>query len=443
MFEHLGEQIHAAIRGLRGQGRVSDINIATTLKDIRRALVAADVEYKLAKELTDKVKAQALGEQIKLAVSPGQHFTKLMAEALTELMGSQESALSLQQKPSVILVAGLQGSGKTTFCAKLALRLKKQGLRTAMVACDVHRPAAIQQLETLGKRIEVPVHQLEGSKEPLKVAKAGMAAAQAAGTSVIIVDTAGRLAIDTEMMSELRALKSTTRPEETLFVLDAMMGQDAVKTATAFQKEVDFEGIVLTKLDADSRGGAALSVKALTGKPIKFSSQGEDLESLDIFYPDRMAKRILGMGDVLSLVEKAQAQFDEKEARALNKKIQKNNFDLNDFLKQLQRIRKMGNVKDLIGMLPGMKQKLSLLDPNEDMLKGPEVMIQSMTPYERKHPDIIKKSRKIRIAQGSGTEASEVTALLKRYEMLRKIMKKAQSGNTQALQHMMQGQPFK
>ena len=437
MFDNLGQQIQTAIRNLRGEGRLSDINIARTVKDIRRALVAADVHYKLAKEVTDKLRDQVMGEKVKLAVSPEQYFTKLMADSLTKLMGSKQTSLSLKKKPSVLLVVGLQGTGKTTFSAKLSLYLKKQGQKTALVACDMYRPAAIEQLQTLGKQIGVEVYTKPESKDVLSVARAGISAAKTAGASVIIVDTAGRLAVDELMMKELRSLKADIQPEETIFVLDAMMGQDAVETAQAFQREADFEGIAITKLDGDTRGGAALSVTAATGKPIKFSSQGEDLASLDIFHPDRMAERILGMGDVLSFVEKAQEQFDQKEAQLLNKKIQRNTFDLNDFLKQLRRVRKMGKLKDLAAMLPGIGKKIDQVEADEKALDRPEVIIQSMTPYERRHPHIIKHTRKLRVAKGSGSEISEVNALLKRYEFMRKMLKKVSTGDTRVLQSML------
>ena len=440
MFDNLGDQINQAIRNLSGQSRISDINIARVLKDIRRALVAADVNYKLAKEVTEEIKTQALNEKVKLDVSPGQYFTKLTADALAQLMGSTQVSLSLQQKPSILLIAGLQGAGKTTFCAKLALYLKKKGLSTALVACDLYRPSAVEQLQTLGTQIDVPVHSLEGSKDALQVAQTSCAAAQKAGASVIIVDTAGRLAIDDLMMKELHSLQSTLKPENTILVLDAMMGQDAVRTAERFQSEVDLSGLVLTKLDGDTRGGAALSVRAVTGKPIFFSSQGEHLETLDLFYPDRMARRILGMGDVLSFVEKAEEQFNQEEAREIAQKIAKNTFNLDDFLKQLRRVRKMGKAKDLVSMLPGMSKKLSMLDEDTDLLKKPEVIIQSMTPYERQNPHVIKNTRKVRIAKGSGNNVHEVNSLLKRYDMMRKMMKKASTGDTRMINSMLQQQ---
>ena len=439
MFENLGQQIQTAIRGLRGEGHLSDINVSRAVKEIRRALVSADVHYKLAKEVTDHLKAQVMGEKVKLSVSPGQYFTKLMAEALTELMGSRETTLSLKKKPSVLLVVGLQGTGKTTFSAKLALYLKKQGHRTSLIACDVYRPAAVEQLQTLGKQIDVEVYTTPESKDVIEVAKLGVSSAKKDGSSVIILDTAGRLTVDRPMMEELRSLKIAVQPEETIFVLDAMMGQDAVETAEAFQKEVNFEGVAITKLDGDTRGGAVLSVKATTGKPIKFSSEGEELSSLNVFYPNRMAQRILGMGDVLSFVEKAQEQLDQQEARQLAKKIQRNTFDLNDFLNQIRRIRKMGKLKDLAAMLPGIGQKIKQLDIDDQVMKRPEVIIQSMTPYERQNPYVIKNTRKLRIAKGSGSSVSEVSMLLKRYELMRKMMKKASTGDTRALQSMLEG----
>ena len=435
MFSKLGDQINQAIRTLSGQQRVSDINIARALKDIRRALVTADVSYRLAKELTEGIKERALNERVKWSVSPAQYFTKITADALSELMGAEKTELTLRKKPSILLIAGLQGAGKTTFSAKLALYFKKKGHATALIACDVYRPSAVEQLKTLGEQIEVPVYDLEGSKDPIEVARSAEETARKKGASLIIVDTAGRLAIDQQMMNELKALQTTLKPEETLLVLDAMMGQTAVETAQTFQREVDFSGIALTKLDGDTRGGAALSVKATTGKPILFSSEGETLDALDLFHPDRMARRILGMGDMLSLVEKAQMQFDEKEDQEMAKKLAKNTFDLNDFLKQLKRIRKMGKAKDLLSMIPGVNKKLDLLD-DKDILKKPEVIIQSMTPYERKNPHIIKNTRKVRIAKGSGNTINEVNNLLKRYDLMRKMMKKATTSNPRTLKSM-------
>ncbi len=439
MFDNLSEQLHAAIKGLRGQSSISDINIAAALKNIRRALVSADVNYKLAKDVTDKIKAQALGQKIKLEVSPGQYFTKLTADALAELMGGTEVELSLTQKPSILLIAGLQGAGKTTFCAKLALYLKKQGKQVALVACDVQRPAAIEQLQTLGARIQVPVHAFPDNKNPQEVAETGIAQAKTAGSSVIIVDTAGRLAVDEQMMAELRTLKVAVQPEETLFIVDAMMGQDAVQTAQAFQTKVGFDGIVLSKLDGDTRGGAALSVRAVTQKPIHFTSQGEDLATLERFYPDRMAKRILGMGDVLSFVEKAQEQFDEETARKIAKKIRQNTFDMNDFLAQLKSIRKMGKIKDIVGMIPGMGDKMKQISEDDKSLFLPEYIIQSMTHYERKNPDVIKQSRKLRIAKGSGNSLLDINAFLKRYHTMQKMMKKTQNKGLPALKSMIEG----
>ena len=437
MFDKLGDQLSQAISTLSGQHRISDINIARALKDIRRALVSADVNYKLAKEVTEQIKQQTLNEQIKLSVSPAQYFTKLTADALSELMGTEKTELSLKKKPSILLVAGLQGAGKTTFSAKLALYLKKKGHSTALIACDVYRPNAVEQLQILGQQINVPVYSTEGSKDPIEVARTAQKTAREKGASVIIIDTAGRLAIDQKMMEELKSLQTALVPENTLLVLDAMMGQDAVQTAQTFQAEIDFNGVVLTKLDGDTRGGAALSIKAATGKPILFSSQGEQLDALDLFYPDRMARRILGMGDVLSLVEKAQEHFEEKEAQQIAKKFAKNTFDFNDFLKQLQRIRKMGKTKDLIGLLPGMSKKLNMLD-DEDMLKKPEVIIQSMTPYERKNPHMIKNTRKIRIAEGSGNTINEVNNLLRRYDLMRKMMRKAATGDPKMLKSLIE-----
>ena len=440
MFENLQTHLNKAIKNLRGSGQVSDINIAQTLKEIRRALVAADVNYKIAKDVTDKMQAKAIGQKINLAVSPGQYFTKIAADELTTLMGSHHQELVLNaQGASTILVAGLQGAGKTTFCAKLARHLKKQGLRLALISCDIHRPAAVEQLKVLGQQIHVPVYAPIDFKDAVKSAKQAIKEAQQASAKVIIVDTAGRLSIDEEMMRELLDIKEAVRPQETLFVLDAMTGQDAVQTAQIFNERINFDGVVLSKLDGDARGGAALSVRASTSKPIKFISAGEGLEALDVFHPERMAQRILGMGDVLSLVEKAQHAFDEKEAQSLVKKLRKNTFDLNDFLSQLQKVRNMGKLKDLAAMIPGMSKQMQALEDDEHMLRQPEIIIQSMTPVERSQPEIIKASRRQRIAKGSGTTLAEVNMLLKRYEMAKKVMRKASQGNaTQMLQQLQQ-----
>ena len=427
MFEQLSESIQHAIRGIRGTDRVSDINIASALKEIRRALVAADVDYKLAKGLTEEIKQQAIGEHIKLSVSPGQYFTKLTLEALTRLMGQEAVPLSTSARPSIVLVTGLQGSGKTTFCAKLALRLKKQGLQTALVACDLYRPAAIEQLRVLGERIGITVYADTENKDTVAVARSAVAKATADRATAIVVDTAGRLAIDEQMMEELSLLKQALRPKETLYVLDSMMGQDAVNTASTFIKRIDFDGVALTKLDGDTRGGCALSVRASTERPIKFISTGEDLDSLDVFHPERMAQRILGMGDVLSLVEKAQEQFDKKESDRLARKLKRNTFDLEDFLNQIQRLKKMGKFKDLVGMIPGMGKQVAALD-EKDAFKQPEAIILSMTPEERRNPQLIKQSRKLRISKGSGTGISEINHLLKGYDVMRKVMRKAGKG---------------
>ena len=442
MFENLQAHLNDAIKHLRGAGQVSDINIAQTLKEIRRALVAADVNYKIAKEVTDKIKEKAIGQKINLSVSPGQYFTKITAAELTTLMGEHHQELSLStQETSVILVTGLQGSGKTTFCAKLARHLKTKGLRLALIGCDIHRPAAVEQLKVLGDQIQVPVYAPIDFKDAVKSARHALQEARQASAKVVIVDTAGRLSVDEEMMKELLSIKEAVRPHETLFVLDAMTGQDAVETARVFNERIDFDGVVLSKLDGDAKGGAALSVKASTSKPIKFISTGESLDTLDIFHPERMAQRILGMGDVLSLVEKAQQQFDEKEAQKLVKKLRKNTFDLNDFLSQLQKVRKMGKIKDLVAMIPGMSKQMEAIEEDEDLLRQPEIIIHSMTPNERTHPDIIKASRRQRIAKGSGTTITEVNMLLKKYEMARKMMRKASQGAApQMLQQMLQQQ---
>ena len=424
MFESLQEKLNKAIRTLKGKDRITDINVAATAKEVRRALMDADVNFKVAKDITDKIKDQALDQKILIAVDPGQMFVKIVHQELTELMGGQAQAINTKGDPAVILIAGLQGSGKTTFSGKLAMMLKKQGRQVLLVACDVYRPAAIDQLQILGTQVGVEVYAEKDNNNAVSIAANGLAHAKKTGKKIVIVDTAGRLAVDEVMMQEVADIKTTTKPSEILFVVDSMTGQDAVNTAKAFNDRLDFDGVVLTKLDGDSRGGAAISVKSVVNKPIKFISTGEKMEALDVFYPDRMASRILGMGDVLSLVERAQQSFDEDEARRLSAKMRKNQFDLNDFLGQLQQIKKMGNLKDLVGMIPGMGSAAKDLELDNDTFKPVEAMIHSMTPKEREKPEIIEIGRKKRIAMGSGTTVQEVNNLLKQFDEMRKMMKK-------------------
>ncbi len=423
MFENLSERLDAAFKQLKGEGRINEINVAETIKDIRRALVEADVNYKIAKEFTDRVKKKALGSEVLTAVSPGQLMVKIVRDELAELMGGTEATLNLDGNPSVILIAGLQGSGKTTFSGKLAHYLKKnKKLRPLLVAGDVYRPAAIDQLKVLGSQIEVPVYAEPETKDVVGIAQRALAEAKANGNRVVIVDTAGRLAIDEGMMQEVAALKAALMPQEILFVVDSMTGQDAVNTAAAFNERLDFTGVVLTKLDGDTRGGAALSIKYTVDKPIKFVSRGEKMDTLDVFYPDRMAQRILGMGDITSLVERAQAEFDEAQSKKLEKKIRANKFDFEDFKTQLAQIKKMGNIKDLLAMIPGVGKAIKDLDISDDAFKGIESMINSMTPYERANPDKIDSARRRRIAQGSGRDISEVNAFMKQFEQMRQMM---------------------
>ena len=430
MFENLSERLERSFKILKGEGKITDINIAETLKDIRRALLDADVSYKVAKDFCERVKAKALGSDVLTAVKPQQMMVKIVHDELADFMGSDEQDINIKGSPAVVLVAGLNGSGKTTFSAKLANYIKsRKGMKVMLAACDTFRPAAIEQLKTLGEKINVPVYAEEGETDPLKVAEHAIAAAKKEGYSVVIVDTAGRLAVDQELMDEISAMKDVCKPTETLFVVDAMTGQDAVATAKAFNDRLDFDGVVLTKMDGDTRGGAALSIKAVVGKPIKFISSGEKVETLDIFYPKRIADRILGMGDVVSLVEKAQEQFDEKEARELKKKLAKDQFTLEDFYKQIQQVKKMGNVKDLASMIPGMDKALKDVDIPDDAFKQTEAIILSMTPYEKQHPEIINGSRRRRIADGSGTSLQEVNKLLKQFEGTRKLMKSAVTGD--------------
>ena len=430
MFENLSDRLERSFKILKGEGKISEINIAETLKEIRRALLDADVSYKVAKEFCDKVKQKAIGANVLTAVKPQQMMVKIVHDELAEFMGSEHSEINLKGSPSVVLVAGLNGSGKTTFSGKLALHLKsKKGRKVLLAACDTFRPAAIDQLKTLGEQVGVPVYSEEGEKDPVKVARAAVAKARTDGYNVVIVDTAGRLVVDQELMDEIRLLHSSLNPDETLFVVDAMTGQDAVESALAFNEAINYDGVVLTKMDGDTRGGAALSIKAVTGKPIKFVSTGEKMEALDIFYPARVADRILGMGDVVSLVEKAQEQFDEKQARELHKKIARNQFTLNDFYDQLKQVQKMGDVKDLAGMLPGMSKALKDVDIPEDAFKPTEAIIQSMTPYEKEHPECLNGSRRQRIARGSGTSLADVNKLIKQFEQTRKMMKMAMDGS--------------
>ena len=424
MFENLSDKLNKAVKTLKGQGRISDINIATTIKEVRRALMDADVNYKVAKDVTDRVREKAIDRKVMIAVEPGQLFVKIIQEELTDLMGGQVQSVNLKGSPGVVLIAGLQGSGKTTFSGKFASYLKKQGRQVLLVACDIYRPAAITQLQVLGEQIGVDVYAEPESKNAVDIARNALAFAKTKGKNIVIVDTAGRLAVDEVMMEEVENIKKAINPSEILFVVDSMTGQDAVNTAKTFNERLDFDGVVLTKLDGDSRGGAALSIKAVVNKPIKFISTGEKMEALDIFYPDRMASRILGMGDVISLVERAQQAFDEDEAKRLNKKMRENKFDLNDFLTQLEQIKKMGNIKDLMGMIPGVGSQIKDIDISNDSFKPIEAIIRSMTPKEREKPDIIDGSRKKRIATGSGTEILQVNNLLKQFDQMRSMMKK-------------------
>ncbi len=433
MFENLSERLEKSFKILKGQGRISEINIAETLKDVRRALLDADVNYKIAKIFTDTVKEKALGENVLNAVNPGQMMIKIVHDELVELMGGQSTDVNLKGNPTVVLIAGLQGSGKTTFAGKLANHLKSKKQRhPLLVACDVYRPAAIEQLKILGEQINVPVYSEEGSKDPVKIAKNAVKQAKKDGQNLVIVDTAGRLAIDEEMMNEIAAINKAIDPHETLFVVDSMTGQDAVNTAKEFNDRLDFDGVVLTKLDGDTRGGAALSIRSVVNKPIKFIGSGEKLDAIDVFHPDRMADRILGMGDVVSLVEKAQEQYNQEEARKLSKKIAKNQFDFNDFLAQIGQIKKMGNIKDLVGMIPGMGKMMKNMDVDDDAFKGIEAIIQSMTPTERENPKLMNGSRRKRIAMGSGNNIQEVNRLIKQFNETKKMMKMMKDGKGMA-----------
>lgn len=428
MFETLSHHLARAIKSLKGQGRITELNIAATVKEIRRALIQADVHYKVAKQITDAIKAQALGREVLAAVSPGQLFTKIVSEELTALMGSEKASLTLVGRPAIILIAGLQGAGKTTLSAKLAAYLKKQNKSVLLAACDIYRPAAIDQLQILGEQIGVAVYAEPSNKNALQIAQRTIERARSLQQQVVIIDTAGRQAMDKVMMQELTDLKQALQPSETLFVVDAMAGQDAVNTAQAFNEQLGLDGVVLTKLDGDSRGGAALSIRTVVDKPIKFMGTGEKLDDLDVFYPDRMAKRILGMGDVVSLVERAAQVYDEQEAQRLSQKLRKNQFSLNDFLVQMQQIKQMGNLKDLMAMIPGMGKVAQNAPLGEDTFKLFETIIASMTPQERTYPELLNQSRRERIAKGSGTPRQEVNRLLKQFDTMRQMMKKPQPG---------------
>ena len=441
MFESLTERLERSFKILKGEGKITEINVAETVKDIRRALLDADVSFKVAKEFCDKVKDKAIGQNVLTAVKPQQMMVKIVHDELADFMGSGASDINIKGNPGIVLVAGLNGSGKTTFCAKLANYLKsKKGQKVLLAACDTFRPAAVEQLKVLASQIDVPVYAEEEAKDPVKVARNAIAKAKQEGYSVLIVDTAGRLAVDDELMDQISALHQAVKPTETLFVVDAMTGQDAVETARIFNDRLDFDGVVLTKMDGDSRGGAALSIKAVVGKPIKFVSTGEKLEALDVFHPDRTADRILGMGDVVTLVEKAQEQFDEKQARELKKKFAKDQFTLMDFYNQIQQIKKMGNIKDVASMLPGVGSALKDVDiDNKKAFGSVEAIIMSMTPAERANASIINGSRRKRIADGSGTSVAEVNRLLKQFETTRKVMHNAATGNLMQKMRAMQG----
>lgn len=424
MFESLQDRLEGAFKTIKGKGRITEINIATSVKEIRRALVDADVNYKIAKDFTDKVKDEAIGEKVLTAVSPGQVMVKIVQDELTELMGGTAADFDIQGSPAVVLMAGLQGSGKTTFSAKLANFLKsKRSKKPLLVACDVYRPAAIEQLKVLGEQINVEVYADLENKDPVDIAKKAMAHARTNGHNVVVIDTAGRLAIDEKLMNEISSIKKAVNPNETLFVVDSMTGQDAVNTAKSFNERLDFDGVVLTKLDGDTRGGAALSIKYTVGKPIKFVSRGEKMDTIEIFHPDRMAQRILGMGDITSLVEKAQEQYDEVQARKLQKKMRKNKFDFNDFITQLKQIQKMGNIKDLMSMIPGLGKQMKNIDVDEHQFKKIEAIILSMTPEEREDPMLMDGNRRKRLANGSGNSITEVNQFLKQFEEMRKMMK--------------------
>jgi signal recognition particle subunit SRP54 len=441
MFESISEKFDRAFKLLKGQGRITEINVAETLKEVRKALLDADVNYKIAKTFTEQVKEKALGQNVLTSVSPGQLMVKITHDELSGLMGGEMAELNLKGSPAIVLIAGLQGSGKTTFSAKLANFVKsKRGRNPLLVACDVYRPAAIEQLKVLGEQIQVKVFTDEGNSDPVSIAKKAIAHAREMGYNPVIIDTAGRLAIDEQMMDEIANIKKAVNPQETLFVVDSMTGQDAVNTAKAFNDRLDYEGVVLTKLDGDTRGGAALSIKSIVNKPIKFVGIGEKLDAIDVFYPERMADRILGMGDIVSLVEKAQEQFNVEEAQKLQRKIQKNQFNFDDFLSQLQQIKKMGNMKDLMGMIPGMGKALKDVDIDDNAFKGIEAIIHAMTPAERETPEILNGSRRKRIAIGSGTDITEVNKLIKQFDDTRKLMKMMSGGNKSKMMQMMKNQ---
>jgi len=442
MFENLSEKLERSFKLLKGEGKVTEINVAETLKEVRKALLDADVNFKIAKTFTDEVKRKALGMNVLNAIKPGQLLIKVVHDELAELMGGKATDINLSGNPAVILIAGLQGSGKTTFSGKLANHLKtKKGKSPLLVAGDVYRPAAIDQLKVLGGQIGVPVFTVDGSTDPISIAKDAVKQAKSSGYDVVIIDTAGRLAVDEQMMNEVAAIKKAVSPQEILFVVDSMTGQDAVNTAKEFNDRLDFNGVVLTKLDGDTRGGAALSIRSVVDKPIKFVSTGEKLDALDVFHPDRMADRILGMGDIVSLVEKAQEQYDADQARELHKKILKDRFNFNDFLDQIGQIKKMGNLKDLAGMIPGMGKAMKDIDIDDDAFKGVEAIIKSMTPAERENPALLNGSRRKRIADGSGTSIVEVNRLMKQFEDMRKMMKMVSGGGAKNLARMMSQQP--
>jgi len=435
MFDNLSLKLEKAFQTLKGQGRITEINVAATIKEIRKALIDADVNFKVAKEVTDEIKEKAMGQNVLTAISPGQLLTKITSDELTRLMGSQSEDIKIEGNPAVILIAGLQGSGKTTFSGKLASYLKRQGRQVLLTACDIYRPAAIDQLKVLGEQVGVEVYSEPENKDAIKIAKAAIEHAKKNNHRVVVVDTAGRLAVDDQMMDEIANLKKVLNPAETLFVVDSMTGQDAVNTAKTFNDRLNFDGVVLTKLDGDTRGGAALSIRRVVEKPIKFISSGEKMDALDRFYPDRMAGRILGMGDVVSLVEKAQQTFDEEETARLAKQFRKNQFNFNDFLSQLEQVKKMGNMKDLLGMIPGMGKAMKGVDINDNSFKPVEAIIRSMTTKERENPEIINPSRKTRISKGSGRSLQEVNQLLKQFEEMKKMMKtmNKMGGNKRAL----------
>ena len=440
MFENLSEKLDKAFKVLKGQGSISEINVAQTMKEIRKALISADVDYKTAKEFTASVKEKALGQEVLTTLKPGELLTKIMKDELAELMGSSSAELNLSSKPSIILVAGLQGSGKTTFCGKLAYFLKNNNKKSPLlVACDIYRPAAIDQISVLAEQVSAEVYKEIDNKDPISISSNAIKFAKKNNHDVVVIDTAGRLAVDEAMMNEITKIKSSVNPDEILFVVDSMTGQDAVNTAKAFNDRLDFDGVVLTKLDGDTRGGAALTIRSVVDKPIKFIGTSEKMEGLDVFHPDRMASRILGMGDVISLVERAQQQFDEEEARKIQKKIAKNTFGFDDFLKQIQQIKKMGNIKDLAGMIPGVGKAIKDVDIDDDAFKGIESIIYSMTPYERSNPNVLNGSRKKRIASGCGTNVQEINQLIKQFSQMGKMMKMMQGGGASKMMDMMKG----